>query len=326
MAIKTKPAKSLSTELLGYYRQMLVMRHLEVRLTELSQQGLLRGSLHLAEGQEALPVGACAALKKEDPITVTYRGHGYILAKGCDLNKVVAEILGRETGYCRGRGGKMHITDLEHGVLGANGIVGGGVPIAVGAAISAYIDGADKVAMAVFGDGTMNQGVVHESLNMAGLWKLPVIFLCENNLYAEMTPLTESTTVTELYTRLSAYGIQAVKVDGNDVLAVKAAVAEARNKCAAGEGPVFIEAMTYRTCGHYQNDPGTAYRTKDEVSKWAAGSPLERVRTLLFEGGATDADLAKVDSNAKREVEKSIEFALNSPEPSPDELMEDVFA
>lgn len=326
MAIKTKPGKPVSTELLGFYRQMLLMRHLETRLTELSQQGLLRGSLHLAEGQEALPVGACAALKREDPITVTYRGHGYILAKGCALNKVLAEILGRETGFCRGRGGKMHITDLGHGVLGANGIVGGGVPIAVGAAMSAYIDGADKVAMTVFGDGTMNQGVVHESLNMAGLWKLPIIFLCENNLYAEMTPLTESTAVTELHTRLSAYGIQAVKIDGNDVMAVKEAVAEARKKCAAGKGPVFIEAMTYRTCGHYQNDPGTAYRTKDEVARWALGSPIERLKKLLVDSGASSAELTKAENGAKEDVEKAIEFALNSPEPNPDELMEDVFA
>jgi TPP-dependent pyruvate/acetoin dehydrogenase alpha subunit len=325
MAIKSKPNKAASEELLVFYRQMHVMRYLETRLTEMSQQGALRGSLHLAQGQEALPVGACAALKKDDPFTVTYRGHGYILAKGCDLKKVVAEILGRETGYCRGRGGKMHITDLEHGLLGANGIVGGGVPIAVGAAMSASIDGTDKVAMTVFGDGTMNQGVVHESLNMAGLWKLPIIFLCENNLFAEMTPLSESTVVTNLHERLSAYGIHAVRIDGNDVLLVKATVEDARARCAAGKGPVFIEAMTYRTCGHYQNDPGTAYRTKAEVAKWSADSPIDRLRRTLLE--TTDIkELDREEEAAKKAVDEAIEFALASPEPRAEELMEDVFA
>ena len=312
--------------LLGYYKQMLMIEHLEARLTELSQQGLLRGSLHLSQGQEGVPVGACAALKPDDYITVTYRGHGYILAKGCDLYRVCAEILGRKTGLCKGKGGKLHLTDLSRGLLGANGIVGGGVPIAVGAAMSAYIDGVDRIAMAVFGDGTLNQGVTHESLNMAGLWKLPIIFLCENNLFAEMTPLSESTAVTELTDRMAAYGIRAERVDGNDVLAVRDVVAAARTACVKGGGPVFIEAMTYRTCGHYQNDPGTSYRTKDEVAGWHQRSPIERVRQMLSEGEASEKELNRAQSEGKSEIDAAINAALKDPEPDPSELMEDLFA
>lgn len=303
-------------------RNMLVMQHLEKRLMELSQQGVLRGSLHLATGQEALPAGACAALKKEDYLTVTYRGHGYVLAKGCDLKRVVAEILGKRDGLCKGKGGKMHLTDINNGLLGANGIVGGGVPVAVGAAMSAYIDGADRVAMTVFGDGTLNQGVVHESLNMASLWKLPVIFLCENNLYAEMTPLEESSAVTHLVKRMKAYDIEAKEIDGNDPLEVYETVRKARSRAVDGKGPTFIEAKTYRTCGHYQNDPGTSYRTKGEIEEWLEQAPIPSFEKVLAAGGVVTTGL-RVE--AEKEVEEAIAFAMASPEPAVSELREDLF-
>lgn len=326
MAVKAQIPRARTDLLKGCYRQMLVLRSLETRLAELSQQGVLRGSLHLATGQEAAPAGACSALKKEDTLTCTYRGHGYVLAKGVDLKKVVAEILGRRTGLCKGKGGKMHLTDLEHGLLGANGIVGGGIPTALGGALSAFIDGADRVSMAVFGDGTLNQGAAHESFNMAGLWKLPILFFCENNLYAEMTPLAQSTAVTELTRRMAAYDIAAVRVDGNDVLAVHDAVAEARANAVSGRGPTFIEAMTYRTCGHYQNDPGTAYRTRAEVSAWLERSPIERAKEGLLGSGCSEKELRALDQSAAKEVAAALDEALAAPEPGPEELLEDLFA
>lgn len=307
------------------YRTMVSLRHLERRLTDLSQQGVLRGSLHLATGQEALPAGTCASLQPDDYMTVTYRGHGYILAKGCDPRQVVAEILGRKGGLCKGKGGKMHLTDLPNGLLGANGIVAAGIPVAVGAAMSAQIDGKDRISVAVFGDGALNQGVAHESLNMAGLWKLPVLFLCENNLYAEMTPLTESAAVTKLSNRVSGYGIKSIEVDGNDVLAVREAVKLARRHVASGKGPVFIEAMTYRTCGHYQNDPGTAYRTKEEVDAWIRQSPIVRFEEHLRKNGFAGGDIDAITREAEEAMEAAIAWALESPEPSEGDLTEDLF-
>ncbi len=308
--------------LLGLYRQMKLMEAFEERLLALSQEGVLRGSLHLATGQEALPAGACAALDKNDAITVTYRGHGYILAKGGDLGRILAEILGREDGYCRGRGGKMHIFDQEHGVLGANGIVGGGVPTVLGSALAAKTLKDGSVSMTVFGDGAMNQGVVPESLNLAALWKLPVIFLCENNLYAEMTPLDRSTRAEEQYKRAAAYGMTAKRIDGNDVLEVYETVKEAAEACRKGKGPVFIEAMTYRTCGHYQLDPGYTYRSREEVDAWRAKSPINRFEAKLSELGIKKKDIEKAAREGAEAVAKAEEFARRSPEPT----MADLFA
>ena len=311
---------------LDRYREMLRLQALEQELTSLSRSGNLRGSLHLATGQEAVPSGACAALNQDDAISVTYRGHGYILAKGCDLYKVIAEILGKRDGYCKGKGGKMHITDIENGLLGANGIVGGGIGMAVGAALSAWMEGSTKVAMTVFGDGTLNQGHTHECFNMAGLLKLPIIFLCENNLYAEMTPLDRSSAITEPASRLSAYGIPAVVIDGNDVFAVFEAVSSAVTRARTGGGPTFIEAKTYRTCGHYQNDPGTAYRTKEEVAIWEAQSPILRLETYLNEAfSMTPEELDQIRESERAEVQSILERAKASADPVASELMEDLF-
>ncbi len=324
MAAATKPAADTEF-LLGLYRQMVRMSALEVALTKLSRDGQLRGSLHLATGQEAVPAGACAALRKDDYLTVTYRGHGYVLAKGVDLEEVVAEILGRATGLNTGKGGKMHLTDPSHGLLGANGIVAGGIGTAVGAAMASWMDGADRVAMTVFGDGTLNQGHAHECLNMAGLFRLPVIFLCENNLYAEMTHLDKSAKVTDLCKRMETYGIPAVRVDGNDPLAVfrvvETAVAGARN----GDGPTFVEAMTYRTCGHYQNDPGTSYRTLDEIKEWEAKAPIPRLQASLYQQGAAADELEKIHREENAAVDKAVKAAIAAPEPPVSVLLEDMF-
>lgn len=312
-------------QLLSLYRQMWLMRHFEARLTALSRDGILRGSLHLATGQEALPAGTGLALRKTDAITVTYRGHGYVLAKGCDLKLVFAEILGREAGMCRGKGGKMHLVDPDNGLLGANGIVGAGVPIAVGAALNARLTDGDAVAVAVFGDGALNQGVVHETLNMAALWKLPVIFLCENNLYAEMTPLDRSSAVTELCSRMAAYGIPAHQIDGNDPIAVYEAVSSAAVRARSGKGPTFIEALTYRTCGHYQADAET-YRTKEEIRTWETKSPISRFEIVLKAKKVTDGELEVLQAAALEEVNLACDWALKCPAPAPETRFQDVFA
>lgn len=303
-----------SGDLTGLYRTMWVMRLFEEAMMGQSQKGNLRGSLHLATGQEALPAGACKALRQDDSITMTYRGHGYVLAKGCHLGKVMAEICGRSGGLCQGKGGKMHLFDPENGVLGANGIVAGGIPTAVGAAFSAKTLGQDRVSLTVFGDGAVNQGVAHEVFNMAGLWKLPVIFLCENNLYAEMTPLERSSAVTQVADRAAAYGIEAVTIDGNDVLEVYDTVSEAVEKARSGGGPMFIEAMTYRTCGHYNLDPGVgSYRTKEEVEEWEAQSPIKRFGEWLTTNDIVDEDgLRGLEGQAKNLVDEAVAFAEGS--------------
>lgn len=319
-------AELIDADLIGLYRTMLTMRHFEEALMVQSTAGNLRGSLHLARGQEAIPAGVCLALRQSDSITMTYRGHGYVLAKGCDLGRVVAEICGRADGICGGKGGKMHIFDPEHGVLGANGIVAGGIPTAAGAALSAKLLKEDRIAVTVFGDGAINQGVVHEVMNMAGLWKLPLIFLCENNHYSEMTPLDRSSAVTKLADRTAAYAIESVIVDGNDVLAVYEATAMAADKARAGGGATFIEAMTYRTCGHYNLDPGLSYRTKEEVAEWETKSPIIRFAAWLTENSkATTQQLLDIEAESKGIVDDAVEFALASPFPDEATALQGVF-
>jgi len=296
------------------HRQMVLMRYYEQALLEQSKAGVLRGSLHLAEGQEAVPVGVCKALRPSDAITATYRGHGYVLAKGCDLRKVTAEIMGRKDGLGGGKGGKMHLFDPSHGLLGTNGIVAGGIPTAVGAALSAKTLKNDRVAVTVFGDGAVNQGAAHESFNMAALFNLPVLFIYENNLYAEMTPLSGSAKVTSIAKRMSAYGIEAITIDGNDVQEVYNAAQLAVDRARRGEGPSLIEAMTYRTCGHYQLDPGLSYRTKEEVEAWVAKSPITRLEwTLQRDHNVTEAVLEESRRKAREAVEDAIAFGVASP-------------
>jgi acetoin:2,6-dichlorophenolindophenol oxidoreductase subunit alpha len=301
----------------SFYRQMVRLEALERELLKLSQAGLLRGSLHLCQGQEAVPAGACAALRPSDALTCTYRGHGYVLAKGVDLDLVVREILGKASGLCGGKGGKMHLFDPEFGLLGTNGIVGAGAGTACGAALASWIDGSDRVALTVFGDGAINQGHMSECFNMAALYKLPVIFLCENNLYAEMTPLERSHGNTDLSARIKSFGIRTKSCNGNDPFAVHNVMLQAVDHARAGEGPTFIEAMTYRTIGHYQADPGTAYRTQTEIDEWRSRSPILRLESMV----GTDAVSIKAEEDER--VRVCVENAMK--ELDPESALDGVF-
>ena len=303
-----------------FYRQMITMRLVEDELLALSTSGKLRGSLHLAQGQEALPAGACAALRKDDYLTATYRGHGYVLAKGCDIYSTIAEILGKPDGLCKGKGGKMHLFDPEFGILGTNGIVGAAVGTAAGAALASKLRGSDQVALTVCGDGALNQGHVSECLNMAVLYKLPLIILCENNLYSEMTPLARSHGDVDLCKRASGFGLATAKVDGNDPVAVFQVVSEAVLRGRSGEGPTFIEAATYRTIGHYQADPGTSYRSVEEIDEWRAKSPIVAYERRL------GAMATQIKAEQSKIVKDCFAKALAAPGPDSAEAETEVFA
>jgi acetoin:2,6-dichlorophenolindophenol oxidoreductase subunit alpha len=302
----------------SFFRMMVRIRAVERELTVLSQSGVLRGSLHLAQGQEACPTGACAALRQDDYLTCTYRGHGYVIAKGVPLEPVLHEILGRATGLCQGKGGKMHLFDPEFGLLGTNGIVGAAVGTACGAALNSWIDGSDRVAMTVFGDGAINQGHAMECFNMAALYSLPVIFFCENNLYAEMTPLERSHGNTKLTERAEGFGIETDTCDGNDPFEVFETMKKAVSRARKGKGPTFIEAKTYRTVGHYQADPGTAYRSAEEVQEWKEKDPIERIRGKIKNSAAVEEVEVAL-------VAELIRKAVSAPVPSIEHALTEVF-
>lgn len=318
---------SYSTEWLGkLYYQMVLIRRFEERLTGLYKEGVLRGSLHLCIGQEATGVGGCAALRTDDYMTCTYRGHGQSLAKGLAPRAAMAELMGKETGCCKGRGGSMHLTDVSIGLLGENAIVGGGLPIALGAAFSARMQKTGKVVLTYFGEGTTNQGVFHESLNLAAVWELPVIFFCENNVYAEMTPIAKEVKVQEMAARATGNGIPSVQVDGNDVLAVYETTRAAVERARGGGGPVFIEAHTYRLSGHMIGDP-EVYRSKEEVEQRRAQDPLGRFkRVLQADYGLGEGALAAIENEALAAVNDAEEFARTSPLPDPSTALEYIYA
>ena len=257
------------TDLLQMYRTMLLIRRFEEKATEFFLNGQIRGSFHPCIGQEGTAVAAVAALRRDDYMTCTYRGHGHAIAKGLDPKEAMAELLGKRTGCSKGKGGSMHFTDPSVGLLGENAIVGAGIPIAVGAALSAQMDRTDRVAMTFFGDGTVNQGVFAEALNLAVIWKLPVVLFCENNLYSEMTPIRDTVATPQITDRAIGYGMRAVRVDGYDPIATYEATLDAVERARRGEGPTFIEAMTYRLVGHMIGD-NEVYRTKAEVAEWRA--------------------------------------------------------
>jgi TPP-dependent pyruvate/acetoin dehydrogenase alpha subunit len=295
-------------------------------LAQLYKEGLIRGSLHLCLGQEATASGACAALRRDDFITCTYRGHGQALAKGLDPRAAMAELLGRATGCCRGRGGSMHLTDVSVGLLGENAIVAAGLPIAGGAAFSAQMQGSDQVALAFFGEGATNQGVFHETLNLAAVWNLPLIFFCENNLYAEMTPISHEVRVERMTARAEGNGVPAMEVDGNDVQAVHETTRAAVERARSGGGPTFIEAHTYRLSGHMVGDP-EVYREKTEVEAWRQRDPLKRTRACLLQDyGCSEADLAKLEQQAVARVDDAEQFARSSPFPQPETAMDYIYA
>ncbi len=313
-------------DLLQIYQKMLLIRRFEEECVEFYKTGEIRGSLHPCIGQEATAVGPCLALRPDDYITCTYRGHGQALAKGLDPGEAMAELLGRRTGCSQGKGGSMHFTDLNIGLLGENAIVGAGVPIAVGAALTAQLDKTGRVAMTFFGDGAVNQGVFHEALNLAAIWNLPVIFFCENNLYSEMTPIRDMVRGESLAARAAAYGISAVQVDGYDVLAVYETTRQAVERARQGGGPTFIEAKTYRLFGHMVGD-SEPYRTKEEVAEWRGRDPVVTFpRRLVAEFGFSQAEIEAARAEVETQMAEIKRFALESPWPDPAEVAEDVFA
>ena len=311
--------------LLDAYRQMQVIRKFEEFIRQMFQQGKIRGSFHPCVGQEASAVGGCWPLREDDWMSCTYRGHGQALAKGLDPRQGMSEMLGKTTGCCKGKGGSMHFTDIQNGVMVANAIVAAGIPHAAGAALAFKMQNSDRVALTFFGEGAINQGVFHESLNLSVVWKLPVIFVCENNNYSEMTPSRSTTSVHPFSDRAAAYNMPAVQVDANDVeqmyIAVEAAVARAR----AGEGPTFIEAMTYRLYGHMMGDP-EVYRTKEEVEQARQREPIVRLRQRLASLGYSDVDLDRLESEAEAIIADAIQYAEASPAPLSEDAFTDVYA
>ena len=305
---------------------MLLIRKFEEAAEQSYMRGLTHGTMHLSIGQEASAVGACMPLSDDDKITSTHRGHGHCIAKGADVARMFAEFFGKETGYCRGRGGSMHIADISKGNLGANGIVGGGIPIAVGAALSAKRLKTGTVALSFFGDGANNEGAFHESLNMASIWKLPVVFFCENNQYGMSTSIAQSTAVKSIADRASAYSMPGIAVDGNDFSAVAEASDEAVARAREGLGPTLVEAVTYRFRGHSRSDRNR-YRTKEEIQEWIERDPISRLSELLESHGiATRQEIGQLESDVDREIKDAIDFADKSPAPSAEELTQNVYA
>jgi TPP-dependent pyruvate/acetoin dehydrogenase alpha subunit len=308
------------------YRRMLRIRIFESEVSELFKRQKIFGAVHLYLGQEAVAVGVCSALTEQDYVTSTHRGHGHVIAKGGDLNRMMAELFARETGYSGGRGGSMHIADTSLNILGANGIVGGGIALATGAALSAKLRGTKQVAVSFFGDGASNQGSFHESLNMAGTDELPVIYVCENNLYGVFTAQTKVRAVESIAERAHSYGFPGVMVNGNDVLAVYEAAFAAVERARTGCGPTLIEAQTYRHHGHFEGDV-FPYRPKEEESCWIKRDPIETWENRMKREFhiANDVELSEIRTQVEEEVKKAIEFAEESPWPKPENACTGVY-
>ncbi|HZV52537.1 MAG TPA: thiamine pyrophosphate-dependent dehydrogenase E1 component subunit alpha [Candidatus Dormibacteraeota bacterium] len=308
------------------YRRMLTIRHFEEQVDDLYRSARMPGLAHLYAGEEAVAVGVCMALRDDDYITSTHRGHGHCLAKGASVDRMFAELLGKEPGYCRGKGGSMHIADQERNNLGANAIVGGSAGIATGAAFSARRRGTDQVAVCFFGEGALGQGLLYEAMNMASLWRLPVIYVCENNLYNEYTSYRE-TTAGELTARPRAFGIPGQEVDGQDVLAVHAAAGQAVERARRGDGPSFLVCHTYRFYGHHVGDVDRAYRTREEERAWRdRRDPLRLLAGRLLEAGVDPARLERIEEEVVTEVRNGVDFALQAPYPDPSEVSQHVYA
>lgn len=306
--------------------RMWQIRAFEIRAMALFEENLIRGSVHPYVGMEAIAVGACAALGRDDYITSTHRGHGHCVAKGLDLKLMMAEIIGREDGYCRGRGGSMHITAMDKGMLGADAIVAGSSAMAVGAAYGLRLQGRDGIVLCFFGDGAANQGILHEACNLGAVLDAPVVFVCENNQWAISTPAAASTRVENIADRAAGYGFPGVVVDGNDVLAVRDVTAEAAARARAGGGPTLIEAKSYRITPHSAATK-TDLRPPDELDAWRGRDPILRFSRLLAEEhGVEPARLDQIEQQATADVEEAVEFALASPRPAPEAALEDVFA
>ena len=313
-------------KLVEMYRKMFEIRSFEEKVFELYAQNMVPGTIHLYAGEEAVAVGVCSNLRKDDYITSTHRGHGHCIAKGADPKRIMAEILGKKTGYCKGKGGSMHIADFKVGMLGATAVVGAGIPIAMGAGLSIKLRGTDQVVACFFGEGASNQGTFHEGINMAAIWKLPVIFVCENNLYAMGTRQSRVMLIENIADRAASYGIPGVTVDGNDVLAVYEAAREAVERARRGEGPTLIECKTYRHKGHSRVDPAK-YRPKEEVEEWLRKDPIKRLREKLLQTNVlAEEEVQRVEEEVSAEIEEAVKFAVESPYPAPEEALEDVYA
>ncbi|MGB2814400.1 MAG: thiamine pyrophosphate-dependent dehydrogenase E1 component subunit alpha [Dehalococcoidales bacterium] len=308
------------------YTNMVKIRFFEERAITEYRKGL-PGFVHSSIGQEAVPAGICAFLREDDYTITTHRGHGDIIAKGAQLDRMMAELFAKKTGYCKGKGGSMHIADVSRNILGATGIVGDGLPIAAGVGAALKMQGRDSIMVAFFGDGSTNSGAFHEGIGLAAAWSLPVLFVCSNNQYQQSTPTRDYTRLTDLADRAKGYGIPGISVDGNDAIAVAEVAREAIDKCRKGEGPIFIVANTYRTVGHHMGDPGTSYRPKEEVEEWKKKDPIKRLRQQMVQSKmATDAELDEIENSVLRELDEAVKFAQESPEPTPEEALEDIYA
>lgn len=311
---------------LHFYQEMVLIRQFELKAAELFMQGAMAGNIHTCAGQEATAVGACQALRPTDFTAATHRGHGHCLAKGANLDIMMAELFGKASGYCKGKGGSMHIVDIGIGMLGANGIVGAGIPIATGSALASKILKTDEVTLAFFGDAASNQGTFHEAINMASAWNLPAIFFCENNQYGVSVCIDRVCNVEHIADRASAYNIPGILVDGNDVFAVYEAVKEAAERARKGEGPTLIEAKTYRHRGHYEGDP-QMYKTKEEMDLWKGRDPITHLRAEILKARlAKNGELEAIDAEVVIKIEKAVEFAQNSPYPDVSEVTTEVYA
>jgi len=318
--------KDDSTELVGLLRQMWLIRAFEEKVSALYAAREIQGLVHLGIGQEATAVGTCSQLKPDDYVFGGHRSHGHAIAKGADINRLMAEIAGRATGYCAGKGGSMHIAAKECGFITATGVVGGTIPLALGAAFAAKERKQGQLAMVFFGDGAGQAGPFHESLNIASLWKLPVIFVCENNGYAEFTPLSAHTKIERLAQHAKTYGIPNSTVDGNDLFAVRQAARQAVEQTRAGKGPIFIECLTHRMRGHYEGDPAK-YRELSQLAEWKKKDPLARAaKVLKARKLIADKEIESIEGEARARVEKAAEFALASPVPAPDDVSTQVTA
>jgi pyruvate dehydrogenase E1 component alpha subunit len=317
---------AVDTELLALYERMALIRKTEQAAYDLFMSGLVKGTTHLAAGHEAVAVGASAALRPDDYVFATYRGHHHAMARGASAEECLAELMSRSTGACGAKGGSMHLTKADAGMLGSYAIVGAHLPMAAGAAWSAKLRGSGQVAVAFFGDGATNIGAFHEALNLAAIWRLPALFICENNLYMEYTPIASVTAVANpAADRAPAYGLPAEIVDGNDVTAVRGAVARAAERARRGDGPTVLEALTYRQYGHSRADPAT-YRPAEEVERWMRRDPLDIARGRLAEIGVPEEAIAAADERTAQAVADAVEKAKNAPAPDPETALTDVWA
>lgn len=309
---------------LNLYRKLSMIRRFEEKVDELFRQGRIKGAIHVSVGEEAVAVGVAEALSDKDLVMATHRGHGHCIAKGGDISRMMAELFGRSTGYCRGKGGSMHIIDVKKGMLGAVGIVGAGLPIATGVGVAIKMQKTSQVCVCLFGDGASNGGMFHEALNVAALWKLPIVFVCENNLYGLSVSMKKSSAVRDIAVRAKAYDIPGAVVDGMDVLAVWKATEKAVKRARDGMGPSLLECKTYRFLGHSRGDPPYGpYRTQEELETWKKRDPF---LLLIEQGGLTSNEVERIDNEVSEVVEEAVRFAEESPEPEASVGLEDIYA